>query len=58
MIEAVVYGTPVIAFRKGGSRELVADDQTGFLVSDEPAMVKAIGRLDQIDPKALSPLGS
>jgi glycosyltransferase involved in cell wall biosynthesis len=51
MIEALVCGTPVIAFREGAARELVADGQTGFLVSDEPGMVKAIGRLDQIDPK-------
>lgn len=49
MIEALRH--PVIAFREGATRELVADSQTGFLVSHEPAMVKATGRLDHIDPK-------
>jgi glycosyltransferase involved in cell wall biosynthesis len=49
MIEALVCGTPVIAFPEGAARELVLHGQTGFLVDDEAAMVDAIDRLAEID---------
>ncbi len=49
MIEAMACGTPVIAFSEGAAVEIVLDGQTGFLVDDEPAMVAAIDRLDEID---------
>lgn len=52
MIEAMVCGTPVIAFPEGSARELVRDGKTGFLVGDEHAMAAAIDRLGEIDPAA------
>jgi len=43
-IEAFACGTPVIATRHGGLRELIADGQTGLLVppNDEDALASAI----------------
>ena len=49
MVEAMVCGTPVIAFPEGAAPEIVIDGENGFLVEDEEAMVEAIGRLDEID---------
>ena len=48
MVEAMVCGTPVIAFPEGAARELVVEGRTGFLVDDERAMAQAIGRLSTI----------
>jgi glycosyltransferase involved in cell wall biosynthesis len=50
MVEAMVCGTPVIAFPEGAARELVLPGQTGFLVEDERAMADACVELDAIDP--------
>jgi glycosyltransferase involved in cell wall biosynthesis len=50
MIEALVCGTPVIAFAEGSAPEIVTDGRTGFLVGDEEAMARAVGRLGEIDP--------
>lgn len=52
MIEAMVTGTPVIAFSEGAASEVVADGTTGFLVEDEDGMTAAIARLPEIDPAA------
>lgn len=51
MVEAMVCGTPVIAFPEGAAGEIVKDGVTGYLVPDEEAMAAAIGRLDEIDPR-------
>jgi len=48
MIEALVCGTPVIAFPEGAARELVLDGKTGFLVENESAMSMAVDRLPGI----------
>jgi glycosyltransferase involved in cell wall biosynthesis len=48
MVEALVCGTPVIAFREGAARELVVDGETGFLVEDERGMAAAVERLPSI----------
>jgi len=48
MVEALVCGTPVIAFPEGAARELVLDEKTGFLVDDERGMAAAVGRLPRI----------
>ncbi len=48
MVEAMACGTPVIAFPEGAARELVVEGRTGFLVEDEQAMARAIGRLPTI----------
>lgn len=53
VIEAMASGTPVIAFRMGGTKDLIKDGVNGFLV--EPgnleAMVEAIKRIGEIDRK-------
>jgi glycosyltransferase involved in cell wall biosynthesis len=50
MLEAMVCGTPVIAFPEGAARELVIPGQTGVLVADEAAMARACRELSEIDP--------
>ncbi|HLH64452.1 MAG TPA: glycosyltransferase family 4 protein [Solirubrobacteraceae bacterium] len=50
MLEAMVCGTPVIAFPEGAARELVIDGVTGLLVDDEREMARACERLGGIDP--------
>jgi glycosyltransferase involved in cell wall biosynthesis len=50
MLEAMVCGTPVIAFPEGSARELVTSGQTGFLVGDEEEMAAACGLAVEIDP--------
>jgi len=51
MIEALVCGTPVLAFPEGAVGEIVIDGENGFQVRDERQMTAAIARLDQIDPR-------
>jgi glycosyltransferase involved in cell wall biosynthesis len=50
MLEAMVCGTPVIAFPEGAARELVIEGVTGLLVADEHEMAQACRLLDGIDP--------
>ncbi|WP_121809141.1 glycosyltransferase family 4 protein [Mucilaginibacter kameinonensis] len=50
--EAMLCGTPVIAFNRGSMRELIKDRQTGFLVDtvDEAVeAVAAVGEIKRID---------
>jgi glycosyltransferase involved in cell wall biosynthesis len=49
MIEAMSYGTPVIAFNHGSVPEVIEDGLTGFIVEDEAAAIAAVGRLDRLD---------
>ena len=51
MVEAMVSGTPVIAFRHGASSEVIEEGVNGFLVDDAEAMVEAFDRLKEIDLK-------
>jgi glycosyltransferase involved in cell wall biosynthesis len=51
MVEALACGTPVLAFPEGAASEIVIDGVNGFHVGDEQEMVRAIGRLDTIDPR-------
>ncbi|MAF79713.1 hypothetical protein CL629_01395 [bacterium] len=48
MTEAMACGTPVIAYRRGATREIVIHGKTGFLVSGVSEMARAIGRIDTI----------
>jgi glycosyltransferase involved in cell wall biosynthesis len=50
MIEALVCGTPVLAFPEGAVSEIVIDGENGFQVADEQRMTAAIVRLGEIDP--------
>ncbi len=53
VVEAMACGTPVIASRRGSMPELIEDGVTGFLVDSVDAAVAAIGRIDQIDRRAV-----
>jgi len=48
IIEAMLSGTPVIAFNRGAMKELIVHGETGFLCENEEDMVKAIKKVDQI----------
>jgi glycosyltransferase involved in cell wall biosynthesis len=52
MVEAMVLGTPVLAFASGSAPELIASGVTGFLCHDVDQMVAAVELLDEIDPEA------
>ncbi len=51
VVEAMMCGTPVIAFKRGSMSELLIDGITGFLVNDIPEAVNAIDSLRTIKPK-------
>ena len=50
LVESMASGTPVIAFDKGAVSEIIVDGKTGFVVDSMDAMIKAVGRIDSIDP--------
>jgi glycosyltransferase involved in cell wall biosynthesis len=52
MIEALLCGTPVIAFRKGSTPEVIDDGVTGFLVDDAAQMADALRRVGELDRSA------
>ena len=47
--EAMLCGTPVIAFNRGSMPELIKDTQTGFLVDSVEGAVKAVNQLPSIN---------
>lgn len=49
MIEAMLCGTPVIAFRRGSVPEVVEDGITGFIVDDMDEMVARVQDLHCLD---------
>jgi glycosyltransferase involved in cell wall biosynthesis len=46
--EAMMCGTPVIAFDRGSMKELIVDGKTGFLVSDIQQAVDAVDKISRI----------
>jgi len=53
MIESMLCGTPVIAFKRGAATELVEDGVTGYLVDSEAEMAEVLaGKVAQIDRRA------
>ena len=42
MIEAMAFGTPVIAFNRGSVPEVIEDGLTGYLVEDEMSAIGAV----------------
>jgi glycosyltransferase involved in cell wall biosynthesis len=52
MIEAMLVGTPVIAFRRGSAPEVVEDGITGFVVDDWEAMARALPAARALDRAA------
>lgn len=53
MIESMLCGTPVIAFRRGSVPEVVEDGVTGFIVDDPAQMAAAIARAASLDRAAV-----
>ena len=49
--EAMMCGTPVVAFKRGSMPELIDNTKTGFLVSTIDEAVKAIHKIDTINRK-------
>jgi len=49
--EAMLCGTPVIAFNRGSMPELIIDGKTGFLVNTVEEAVEAINNINSIDRK-------
>lgn len=49
VIEAMMCGTPVIAFNRGSMPELIVEGITGFLVNDVTEAVSAIHKLNRIE---------
>jgi glycosyltransferase involved in cell wall biosynthesis len=47
--EAMVCGTPVIAYARGSMPELIEDGSTGFLVDGVDGAVAALARLGSLD---------
>jgi glycosyltransferase involved in cell wall biosynthesis len=46
--EAMMCGTPVIAFNRGSMKELIEDGKTGFLISNTEEAIAAVKKLATI----------
>ena len=46
--EAMMCGTPVIAFERGSMKELIVDDKTGFLVNNIDEAVDAVSNIKNV----------
>lgn len=49
VVESMICGTPVIAYRRGSMAEIVDDGVTGLLVDDLAGAVAAVGRVEKLD---------
>jgi glycosyltransferase involved in cell wall biosynthesis len=52
LAEAMAAGVPVIAMDRGSCREVIADGETGFLVSSAPEAAAALEHIGRIDRRA------
>jgi glycosyltransferase involved in cell wall biosynthesis len=50
-MEAMACGTPVVAFRRGAFPEIVAHEETGFIVDTPEEMAAALRSIDRISPE-------
>jgi glycosyltransferase involved in cell wall biosynthesis len=55
--EALICGTPVIAYPNGNLRDVVEHGRTGYLVSDPDDMARAIAACRDLDPDACRKAG-
>ena len=53
MIEAMACGTPVIAYDCGSVPEVIEDGLTGFIVKTDAQAIAAVGRLPDLDRRAI-----
>jgi glycosyltransferase involved in cell wall biosynthesis len=53
MIEAMAFGTPVVAFRRGAVPEVIEEGVSGFIVGTEDEAVAALSRLGQLERGAV-----
>ena len=51
MAESMAAGVPVIAMDLGSCREVIADNETGYLVNNVNKAVEAVSKIDRIDRK-------
>jgi len=51
IVEAMLSGTPVIAFNRGAMKELIIDGVTGFLCDTEEEMLAAIKNVSKLSAK-------
>jgi len=51
-VEALVSGTPVLAFNLGAMPEIIKDKETGFLCKDESEMIEKVKLLDTLSPQS------
>lgn len=49
VIESMLCGTPVIAYKEGSMSELIKDGKNGFLVNSQEEMIEALKKINQID---------
>ncbi len=57
MIEAQIFGKPIIAFEKGGAREIVIDNKTGILF-EKQTKESLIGAIKKFNGLKLNPEGA
>lgn len=50
--EAMLCGTPVIAYNRGSMPELIVDNETGFLVNNEDGAVEAVSNIALLSRQA------
>ncbi len=53
MIESMACGTPVIAWDRGSVPEVIEPGVTGFIVNSDREALAAIGRVEQLDRRAV-----
>jgi glycosyltransferase involved in cell wall biosynthesis len=50
LVEAMVCGTPVVAFNRGSIPEIIIHEKTGFVVNTLEEMAAAVPEVEKIDP--------
>jgi glycosyltransferase involved in cell wall biosynthesis len=53
MVEAMMSGTPVIAFNRGSVPEIIEPNKNGFIVANVDEMIEAIPAVDKLDSKEI-----